>query len=158
MDKKKEPFNYQKLYRRAVLIIYDVISVILVSFIPVLMRYDLDLDQVEEHFLTTTITYLPINIVVTLIVFYVFKLYDSLWAYAGERELQNLVMGCAVSSGITAVGLQFFRVPGHQAEPKTYYFLYLVLTQVAVNTGFFIQSVRFIHQNSINRIPWYIDI
>lgn len=127
MDKKKEPFNYQKLYRRAVLIIYDVISVILVSFIPVLMRYDLDLDQVEEHFLTTTITYLPINIVVTLIVFYVFKLYDSLWAYAGERELQNLVMGCAVSSGITAVGLQFFRVPGHQAEPKTYYFLYLVL-------------------------------
>ena len=75
MDKKKEPFNYQKLYRRAVLIIYDVISVILVSFIPVLMRYDLDLDQVEEHFLTTTITYLPINIVVTLIVFYVFKLY-----------------------------------------------------------------------------------
>ena len=125
--KKKEPFNYQKLYRRAVLVIYDVISIILVSFIPVLMRYDLDLDQVEEHFLTTTITYLPINIIVTLIVFYVFKLYDSLWAYAGERELQNLVMGCAVSSGITAVGLQFFKVPGHQAEPKTYYFLYLVL-------------------------------
>ena len=97
MNKKKEPLNLQKLYRRAVLIIYDVISIILVSFIPVLMRYDLDLDQVEEHFLTTTITYLPINIIVTLIVFYVFKLYDSLWAYAGERELQNLVMGCAVS-------------------------------------------------------------
>ena len=134
MDKKKEPFNYQKLYRRAVLIIYDVISVILVSFIPVLMRYDLDLDQVEEHFLTTTITYLPINIVVTLIVFYVFKLYDSLWAYAGERELQNLVMGCAVSSGITAVGLQFFRVPGHQAEPKTYYFLYLVFEFLIVTS------------------------
>ena len=127
MNKKKEPLNLQKLYRRAVLIIYDVISIILVSFIPVLMRYDLDFDQVEEHFMTTTITYLPINIIATLIVFYVFKLYDSLWAYAGERELQNLVMGCAVSSGITAVGLQFFKVPGHQAEPKTYYFLYLVL-------------------------------
>ena len=127
MNKKKEPLNLQKLYRRAVLIIYDVISIILVSFIPVLMRYDLDFDQVEEHFMTTTITYLPINIIATLIVFCVFKLYDSLWAYAGERELQNLVMGCAVSSGITAVGLQFFKVPGHQAEPKTYYFLYLVL-------------------------------
>ena len=127
MNKKKVPLNLQKLYRRAVLIIYDVISIILVSFIPVLMRYDLDFDQVEEHFMTTTITYLPINIIATLIVFYVFKLYDSLWAYAGERELQNLVMGCAVSSGITAVGLQFFKVPGHQAEPKTYYFLYLVL-------------------------------
>ncbi|MBO4290817.1 MAG: polysaccharide biosynthesis protein, partial [Lachnospiraceae bacterium] len=88
MDKKKkEPFNFQKLYRRTGLIIYDVINIIFVSYIAVIMRTDyFNVDRVEPHFLTAISGYLPFNIVITLIIFYVFKLYDSLWAYAGERE------------------------------------------------------------------------
>ncbi len=120
---KKEPFNYAKLYRRTGLIIYDIISVIAASYIAILLRYNFHIDEIPDHFMNPVTQFLPINIIITLVVFYAFKLYDSLWAYAGEREMQNLVMGCALSGVINAIGLQFFK--SHtQPVPQSYYFLY----------------------------------
>ena len=124
--KKKEPFNYAKLYRRTVLIIYDVVSIIAASFLAILIRYEFKLDNIPEHFLDPVTAFLPINILLTFAVFYAFKLYDSLWAYAGERELQNLVMACLFSALINAVGLQFFKSQS-QPVPQSYYFLYTFL-------------------------------
>ncbi len=123
MSKKKEPFNYQKLYRRTGLIIYDIISIILASYVAILIRYEFNLDSIPDHFMTPVNTFLPINILLTFCVFYIFKLYDSLWAYAGEREMQNLVMACVISGVINAIGLQFFKSQS-QPVPQSYYFLY----------------------------------
>ncbi len=132
--KKKEPFNYQKLYRRTGLIIYDVISIILASYIAILIRYNLNVSEIPDHFMTPVNTFLPLNILVTLLVFYLFRLYDSLWAYAGERELQNLVMACVLSGVINAIGLQFFKSQS-QPVPQSYYFLYtfLLITLIFVS-------------------------
>ena len=126
MSKKKEPFNFAKLYRRTGLIIYDIISIILASYVAVIMRYEFKVDTIPDYFLHPVNTFLPINIIITIIVFYIFKLYDSLWAYAGEREMQNLVMACVVSGVVNAVGLQFLRTHT-QAMPQSYYFLYTFL-------------------------------
>ncbi|MBO6241622.1 MAG: polysaccharide biosynthesis protein [Butyrivibrio sp.] len=126
MRKEKEPFNYQKLYRRTGLIIYDIISVIVASYVAILIRYEFRIGTIPEHFLNPVTTFLPINILMTLLVFYLFKLYDSLWAYAGERELQNLVMGCVLSGVLNAIGLQFFKSED-QPVPQSYYFLYTFL-------------------------------
>ena len=123
MSKKKEPFNFQKLYRRTGLIIYDIISIIFASYFAILIRYEFKLDAIPDHFMTPVNTFLPINIILTFCVFYIFKLYDSLWAYAGEREMQNLVMACVISGVINAIGLQFFKSQS-QPVPQSYYFLY----------------------------------
>ncbi|MBO6197384.1 MAG: polysaccharide biosynthesis protein [Butyrivibrio sp.] len=126
MNKKKEPFNYAKLYRRVGLIIYDILSVIIASYLSLLMRYEFKFSSVPEHFLTPVTTFLPINILITLAIFYLFKMYDSLWAYAGEREMQNLVMACTLSGVINAIGLQFFKAD-KQPVPQSCYFLYTFL-------------------------------
>ena len=126
MNKKKEPFNYAKLYRRVGLIIYDILSVIIASYLSLLMRYEFKFSSVPEHFLTPVTTFLPINILITLAIFYLFKMYDSLWAYAGEREMQNLVMACTLSGVIDAIGLQFFKAD-KQPVPQSCYFLYTFL-------------------------------
>ena len=78
MNKKKEPFNYAKLYRRIVLIIYDILMVIMASYVAILMRYEFRFGDIPEHFLNPVTTFLPINIILTLVIFYLFKLYDSL--------------------------------------------------------------------------------
>ena len=131
MNKKKEPFNFQKLYRRTGLIIYDIISIIMASYVAVLMRYEFNIDEIPGYFLNPVTTFLPINIIITIVIFYLFKLYDSLWAYAGERELQNLVMACVISGVINAIGLQFFK--SHtQPVPQSYYFLYTFLLITAI--------------------------
>ena len=124
--KNKEPFNYQKLYRRTGLIIYDIISIIAASYIAILIRYEFRIGNIPDHFIDPVNTFLLINIIITLLIFYLFKLYDSLWAYAGEREMQNLVMACVISGVINAVGLQFFKSES-QPVPQSYYFLYTFL-------------------------------
>ncbi|SFC76363.1 polysaccharide biosynthesis protein [Butyrivibrio sp. YAB3001] len=125
-NNKKEPFNFQKLYRRTGLIIYDVISVIFASYFAILIRYEFSVGSIPDHFMTPVSEFLVIDIILTLAVFYIFKLYDSLWAYAGERELQNLVMACVFSGVIDAIGLQFFKIESRPV-PQSYYFLYTFL-------------------------------
>ena len=155
MKKDRNPFNVKLFYRRTCLIIYDIISVIFASYFAVFIRYEFRLDDVPEHFLTPITSFLPINIVLALLVFYVFRLYHSLWAFAGETELQNLVVSCAVSTVFNSIGLQFFKTAG-QPVPKSYYFLYLfVLISMMFISRFsyrFMRSLKHKQQNKKNGI------
>lgn len=117
-------FNIKKLYRRTALIIYDIISVIAASYFSILIRYEFNISAIPKHFLNPVERFLPINILITLGLFAFFRLYSSLWAFAGEAELQNIVMSCFCSGIANAVGLQLFRTDV-QAVPKSYYFLYI---------------------------------
>lgn len=125
--KPRKPFNVKLLYRRTCLIIYDIISVILASYIALLMRYGFEMAEIPAHFVDPINHFLPFNILITLAVLYVFRMYNSLWAFAGETELQNLVLASVISSGLQAAGIQFFKMPGQQAVPGSYYFLYMFL-------------------------------
>lgn len=119
----KKPFNYQLFYRRAALIAYDIVSVVASSFLAILIRYDFQLNTVPEEFLLPIRQFMVIDIVLALGIFYLFRLYHSLWAFAGETELQNLVMACLTASVVDGVGINFFRI-GPKAVPDSYYFLY----------------------------------
>lgn len=121
--KKKKTFNYQLFYRRTALIVYDIISVIAASYLAILIRYDFDVSTVPAAFLLPIRHFLPIGLVIALFVFYLFRLYHSLWAFAGETELQNLVMACLVTSAVNGAGINLFRMEG-KAVPDSYYFLY----------------------------------
>lgn len=125
--KEKTPFNVKLFYRRTCLIIYDMISVILASYLALLMRYGFEMSEIPAHFVDPINRFLPINIAVTLAVLYLFRMYNSLWAFAGETELQNLVLASVISSILQAVGIQFFKAAGQQAVPGSYYFLYTFL-------------------------------
>lgn len=121
--------------------VYDVLCIILASAVAILIRYEFHFSEIPEHFLHPLVTFLPIDIVLSIVVFSLFKLYDSLWAYAGEREMQNLVMACTLSGIINAVGLQFFKRPDEQPVPQSYYFLYTFLLISAIFVSRF--SYRF---------------
>ena len=138
---EKQPFNYTKLYRRIVLIIYDVISIVAASYVALLMRYDFVIREIPEEFLLTVSQFLPLNIVLTIVIFYFFKMYSSLWAFAGEEELQNLVVACVASSVLNGIGLQFFKNETI-AVPKSYYFWYSFLLIVLIFISRF--SYRFL--------------
>ena len=105
MRDSKKTFNYQLLYRRTCLIIYDVISLLFASFFAIALRYEFELNMIPDYFLNTIIRFLPFNIVFTLVIFFCFKLYNSLWAFAGETELQNVIVSCFLSAAINGVGL-----------------------------------------------------
>lgn len=119
----KRVFNANLLYRRASLIIYDIAAVALTSFLAIAMRYEFVLMDIPKHFMTPIIRFLPINIILTLVIFYIFRLYNSLWAFASETELQNLVSACVISTIVDGVGLYLFKVDVRPV-PLSYHFMY----------------------------------
>ncbi len=140
MEKKRNPFNAKLFYRRTCLIIYDVISVIIASYVAILWRYDFHIASIPDHFLRPIELFMPINIPVTLVIFYIMHLYSSLWAFAGETELQNIVVACVLSTLVDGIGMQFFRITP-QAVPRSYYAAYLASLVVCIFVSRF--SYRF---------------
>ena len=135
--------------------IYDIISVVLASYLALLIRYELDFAAMPSNFLRPIGRFMPINILLTILIFYFFHLYSSLWAFAGETELQNIVVACVTSTVMNGIGLQFFKV-SEQPVPNTYYFLYMFLMISCVFASRF--SYRFFRglkhkqQNKKNKI------
>ena len=66
MKKERKPFNVKLFYRRTCLIIYDIISVILASYLAIVMRYEFHVGEIPEHFMSPIDHVVPLNIVVTL--------------------------------------------------------------------------------------------
>ncbi len=127
IKQEKKIFNVKLFWRRTCLIIYDIISVVGASYLALLMRYSFDTSEIPGYFLEPIDRFLPINILITLLVLYLFRMYHSLWAFAGETELQNLVISSVISAVCYSVGIQFFKAEGQQAVPSSYYFLYVFL-------------------------------
>lgn len=121
--KKRKPLNYKLLYRRTSLMIYDVVSVLCASFLALLMRFEFHVEDIPDVFLNPVKHALPFTVLATLVIFWLFKLYHSLWAFAGESELQNLVLACVLSTAASGVLLFFFR-EGTKPVPDSYYFMY----------------------------------
>ena len=155
MEKEKRTFNVKLFYRRTCLVLYDVISVVLASYVAILWRYDFHLDLIPRHFMRPIERMLPLNILATLVIFYVMRLYSSLWAFAGETELQNIVMACALSTLADGIGLQFFRITA-QAVPRSYYPAYLAVLVVCIFASRFsyrfFRSLKHKQQNKKNKI------
>lgn len=157
MEKKeRKPFNVKLFYRRTFLIIYDVLSVILASYLALLIRYGFSFSDIPSYFLKPITRFLPVNILITILLLYLFKMYSSLWAYAGETELTNLIIACIVSSVLQSIGIQFFKATGQQAVPVSYYFLYMFLLISCIFVSRFsyrfLRSLKHKNQNKNNAI------
>ena len=120
----KKLFNYQLLYRRTVLLIYDMASVVIASFLAIAMRYEFEYEMIPDYFIDTIIRFLPVNLVLTIIIFYFFRLYNSLWAFAGETELQNVIVACFAAASLNGIGLNIVKIE-ERAVPNSFYFMYV---------------------------------
>ncbi len=88
------------------------------------------------------------NVVMTLVVFYIFKLYHSLWAFAGTAEVQNILAGCGLSAILDFAGMRVLQYP----IPRSYYFTYaLVLTGLTTGTRFSYRILRGMRHKAQNR-------
>lgn len=152
---KKTDLNYQLIFRRLSLILYDTASVLAASFLAISMRYEFEFDSIPPYFVETIARFLPFNILCTVLIFYLFRLYQSLWAFAGENELQNIVVACFLSSAVNGVGLYLVRVE-ERAVPNSYYFMYtfLLITFIFVSrfSYRFLRSKKHRLQNKKNAI------
>lgn len=77
--------------RIALLVIADMLSVLLASALSLYVRYEFQFMEVPREFWEAMLEIYPVNVAVLLIVFNLFRLYNSVWRYASDTELVNNV-------------------------------------------------------------------
>ena len=128
------PFNNkQLLIRRTGLIVYDVLAVIVSSAVGLLLRFDLSYDELLHTvggyaWQENLWRFFPVNIIITIVIFYLFHLYSSLWTYAGIPEMTATVSACLITGVCQALGMMLLSL--HM--PRSYYFLYTVVLTILV--------------------------
>ena len=80
--------------RIAMLVFLDVLTVIIASFLALYIRYDFSFRMIPTYYMEYVATYAVINIPLTLLIYLVFRLYQSVWAYASASELLEVGGGC----------------------------------------------------------------
>lgn len=143
-DKKEKKLRRWKLRMSRSMMIFlvlDFLSIILASFASILVRYEFQFDLVEQRFVDTIIWYMPINFVVTVVVYYLFSLYTTLWKYAGITELCKITAAAAVSSILQVVGTLLLRKPIFRSYVLLYFVLLLAET---IATRFYYRFLRLI--------------
>lgn len=92
-------YNLELYIKRIFFVLYDVCAIITACLISLLIRFEFIINASNRFYFERLGRILPILIVLTLVIFNIFRMYNSIWKYAGGREL--FYIACA--SGIASV-------------------------------------------------------
>lgn len=116
--------NAKILIRRVYLVCYDIAAVAISSYLALLLRFDLHPDQIPADYLSVLWATIWISILTTIVIFSVFRLYSSLWTYAGTTEMMYVVSACVVDTLLNMVVILLNHREQVYPLPRSYYMLY----------------------------------
>lgn len=137
----KKIIDKKLLLRRIFLLICDMVVIMVSSLLGLLLRFDLVFSKIPNEYLEAVWKYTPINILITVVIFYLFKLYHSIWRYAGINEMENVLMATVIASITQFIGMKICQCH----VPRSYYFLYGgVLFLLILGTRFAYRFMRYV--------------
>lgn len=146
---RKKEFDYKLWIRRFFLVLLDIICIVFASLFALATRFEFVIYQIPDEHLKELIEYEPIFVLSTLIIFALFRIYNSLWEYAGPQEIFSIVWACMVS-GVFQLGIVIL---SGGFLPRSYYLLstiYLII--FVIGTRFSYRIIRIKKQN--RHLPW----
>lgn len=115
-------FEDKKLWaRRVFLVCYDICAVFIAAFLALIARFDFSFDAIPEHFLENMWKSMPAAVITTLLIFGIFRLYSSLWSYAGAMEMMYLVSACIVETIVNMILILLSHPETGYPVPRSYY-------------------------------------
>lgn len=108
---------------RIMLIILDIISINISSYLALLVRFELKWSSIEPECLIAVNRMCIFNTLITIIIFFVMRLYHSLWRYASVREMINVLLACIISALIHITSLFMY----YRYFTKSYIMIYTML-------------------------------
>ncbi len=121
--------------KAALFLLADILAVYVSSFLSLALRYEMSFFAIDPVYVENGYRYLTVNIVCTVLVFYLFRLYTSLWKYASVQDLCNVAFAVTVSGVLQYAGIHLM---GMQM-PRSYYVLYILLLmafEVCIRFGY----------------------
>lgn len=99
-----------------VLVGFDIISIVLAGYIGLFLRFE---GKVSGSYFEAWIGFLPVVIIVSLLVYYLFGLYHRLWRYAGVNEIFTICFAVTVS----AIGSSLYMYLVNPSFPRSVYII-----------------------------------
>ena len=113
----------------ALLMVYDAAAVSFSSFFALWIRFDCRYSMIPPEYLKPLYGFfMPILIVCTITVFWLFRLYRCIWQFAGFPELVRITLGCVAVIVLHVVGITLL----YHRMPLSYYFGGSILLYVMV--------------------------
>ncbi len=108
-----------KRVRMIVLMAVDIGMVCLASFLGLFIRFDMNIGRIPAEYARAVFTYLPFYVAATILVFFLLRMYATMWSVAGIREAGHIVGACGLASLIQMAGMLMLEMK----VPRSYFVL-----------------------------------
>ncbi len=108
-----------KRVRMIVLMAVDIGMVCLASFLGLFIRFDMNIGRIPAEYAQAVFTYLPFYVAATILVFFLLRMYATMWSVAGIREAGHIVGACGLASLIQIAGMLMLEMK----VPRSYFVL-----------------------------------
>lgn len=116
------------LSRILLLVMSDLFSILLSSVLSLYVRYEFSFMDVPREFWMGVLDVYFYNVVITLVVFNIFRLYNSVWRYASDTELVNNAIAVLICALMQPVLFWIEQVRLPYSYPFFYGFFMIIFT------------------------------
>ena len=143
--RKERNIDLKLCVRRVCLIIMDSFLIALASYLALALRFEFG--AIDEPFTENVIECLPAFIGTSLIIFWGFRIYHSLWEYISANEVRNIALASCASAIMQLIIVTML----DKRLPRSYYTLYMaVIASFLVLTRATYRFIR-LHRNKWGR-------
>lgn len=140
MEQKIQKRKLQWIYKALLLCMADIVIVMASYFMALVMRFDFRIEMIPEEYIAGYLWSMPFWTVSTVVVYYIYKLYHSIWAFVSISELKRLTVAHLVLIPVYFIGAVFMEL--HM--PKSYYFMgYILSCGCCAGVRFSYRYIRF---------------
>ena len=99
-----------KRVRMGILMAADVFALCLASFLGLFVRFDLNISKIPPEYARAALEFLPYYILASLVIFFLARMYSTMWSVAGVREALHVVAACGLASLVQIAGMVLLRL------------------------------------------------
>ncbi len=110
------------------LVVYDIVAVNFSFLFALWVRYDCRYQTIPEDYLSSFFHFVPIYSVCCLLVFWLLRLYKSIWRFASIKEMLRVFVATVITGALHVVGIGIL----FRRMPLSYYFGGIILQFVLI--------------------------
>ena len=99
----KEVVQTMKRYRSLIVLILDIIILIFSDWLALAFRFDFLFSRIPKHYLETITRFLPIQIVLTIAIFALLRMYKFIWRSVTARDVAHMMIATIVAFAVNLV-------------------------------------------------------
>lgn len=106
-----------KRIRMVLLLIVDIFVILFSSFLSLWIRFDMQISNIPPNYIEAARKYAPFYVLITIIIFFMLRLYSFMWSVAGMKEEMHIVIACILASLCQISGMTMMEL----RVPRSYY-------------------------------------